>query len=163
MVTRYLLPHETAFITLRLHPGMLAPETATAAVALVAATAVSAVHSGPPLAKSIVWLLTLFLVFRLLSSIANWTVSYIVITRHRLLFMSGVFTRKIAASSLDDLKVMTLERSFAGRVLGYGEFRIGPDGPGQLVVDYIPYPEHLQLEINGILYPDHRDHRSEEA
>ena len=42
----------------------------------------------------------------------------------------------------------------AGRIFGYGAFRIGPDGPDQLVVDYIPYPEQLYLEVHGILYPD---------
>jgi hypothetical protein len=52
------------------------------------------------------------------------------------------------------LKVMVTERSAAGRIFGYGSFRIGPDGPNQLVVDYIPYPEQLHLEVNGILYPD---------
>ena len=114
----------------------------------------SVVPSGPAAAKFIVWFLTVFLILRFFASLGSWAVSYIVITQHRFLLISGLFNRKVAASQLDDLKVMVFERSAAGRIFGYGAFRIGPNGPDQLVVDYIPYPEQLYLEVHGILYPD---------
>ena len=156
-VNKYLLPHERCVITLHQSLGTLAPAAAAAAgasLAAMAAMAVSVVHSGPAAAKYIVWFLTAFLILRFFASLGSWAVSYIVITKHRFLMISGLFNRKIAVSQLDDLKVMVTERSAAGRIFGYGSFRIGPDGPNQLVVDYIPYPEQLHLEVNGILYPD---------
>jgi hypothetical protein len=151
-VNRYLLAQERNVITVRQHPGMLVPPAATAAGASLVATAVTVVHSGGATSKYIVWLLTIFLVLRFLASVGSWSVSYIVMTQHRLLLVSGLFRHKVAASQLDDLKVMVSERSAAGRILGYGAFRIGPDGPNQLIIDYIPYPEQLHLEVNGLLY-----------
>jgi len=153
-VNKYLLPHEGSVITVRQPLAILVPTAAAAGGALLAAIAVSVVPSGPAAAKFIVWFLTVFLILRFFASLGSWAVSYIVITQHRFLLISGLFNRKVAASQLDDLKVMVFERSAAGRIFGYGAFRIGPNGPDQLVVDYIPYPEQLYLEVHGILYPD---------
>lgn len=81
------------------------------------------------------------------------------ITNYRFLLISG----KIAASPLADLKVLVTGTSgFLGRLgrFGYGAFRIGPDGPNQLVIDYIPYLARLELEVNGLLYPEPDPDRS---
>jgi hypothetical protein len=151
-VNRYLLPNEQLVLLLRQHPLMLAPVAATATGALTAAIAVSVVHSGPAAAKDIVWLLAVFLILRCVTVCFGWFVNYIVVTKDRFIMMSGVLTRTIAASDVTDLKIMTMERSTAGRVWGYGTYRIGPDGPDQLVVDYIPYPEQTQLELANKLF-----------
>jgi uncharacterized membrane protein YdbT with pleckstrin-like domain len=100
-----------------------------------------------------VWLIAVFLILRFLAAVVSWAFSYIVITQHRFLLTPGLVNRKFAASELGDLKAMVTERSAAGRILGYGAFRIGPDGPNQLVADYIPYPDQLQLEVTGMFYP----------
>jgi hypothetical protein len=159
-VNVHLLPHERQVIKVRQHPGMLVPGAGTAAGAFLVAIAVSAVHSGPAAAKYIVWLLTVFLILRFLASPRRWATSYIVITNYRFLLISG----KIAASPLADLKVLVTETSgFLGGLgrFGYGAFRIGPDGPSQLVIDYIPRLDELELLVNGLLYPDPDPDRSE--
>jgi hypothetical protein len=77
-----------------------------------------------------------------------------VITNHRFLLISG----KIAASPVADLTVMVTESSgVLGKLgrLGYGAFRIGPDGPSQLVVDFIPHLDEIQKGVNELLYPAH--------
>jgi hypothetical protein len=149
-VNEHLLPHERYVISVRQHPGMLVPSAGTAAGASLVAIAVSAIHSGPAAAKYIVWLLTGFLILRFLASLRRWASSYIVITSYRFLLISG----KVAASPLTDLTVLVTETpGYLGR-LGYGVFRIGPDGPNQLIIDYIPRPAMLELTVNGLLYPN---------
>lgn len=136
---------------------MLAPTAATATGALLAAIAVSFANSGPTAAKYTVWLLAVFLILRFLVSVCNWAASFVVITEHRFLLISGLFKRKIVVSKLDDLKILATERSTAGSIIGYGAFRVGPDGPSQLVIDYIPYPEQLYHELGNMLYYEERE------
>jgi hypothetical protein len=130
---------------------MLAPSAGTAAGALLAAIAVSIGHSGPTAAKYIAWLLSVFLILRFLASLRRWATSYFVITIYRVLLISG----KAAASPLTDLRVLVTETpGFLGKLgkFGYGTFRIGPDGPNQLIIDFIPHPDKIQLEVTGLLY-----------
>jgi hypothetical protein len=50
---------------------------------------------------------------------------------------------------------MTFQRSFPGRVFGYGTFVLESAGQGQALskVDFIPYPEQLYLEVCDLLFP----------
>ena len=148
-----LLPYERLVIRLRQHPGMLVPAAAIAVGASLATIMVSTVHSGPVAAKYVVYLLTIFLILRFLASVRRWATSHIVITNYRFLLISG----KVAASPLADLTVLVTETpGLLGGLgkLGYGAFRIGPDGPSQLVIDYIPRPKEIEAVVNSLLYPD---------
>ena len=50
---------------------------------------------------------------------------------------------------------MTFERSFLGRLLGYGTFILESAGQDQALsrVDHIPYPEQLYLEVCALIFP----------
>jgi hypothetical protein len=50
---------------------------------------------------------------------------------------------------------MTFQRSFLGRVFGYGTFILESAGQDQALsrVDFIPYPEQLYLEVCALLFP----------
>ena len=47
---------------------------------------------------------------------------------------------------------MTFERSFFGRLVGYGTFIID-SGISQLVMDGMPYSEQLYLVVTGQVFP----------
>jgi hypothetical protein len=49
---------------------------------------------------------------------------------------------------LEEIRGMTLRRSFSGRLCGYGAFVLRD----RSVIDFIPYPEPLYLEICGLIY-----------
>src|SRR6266581_66629 len=51
---------------------------------------------------------------------------------------------------------MSFQRSFAGRLLGYGEFIVESAGQDQALrtIDHIPYPEQLYLEVCGRIFKD---------
>ena len=46
---------------------------------------------------------------------------------------------------------MTFSRSSTGRLLGYGAFHIEVNGKTKTVLDYIPYPEQVYLEVLNML------------
>jgi hypothetical protein len=49
---------------------------------------------------------------------------------------------------------MSFQRSFSGRLLGFGEFIVESAGQDQALrnIDHIPYPEQLYLEVCGMLF-----------
>jgi hypothetical protein len=54
---------------------------------------------------------------------------------------------------------MSFQRSTLGRLLGYGEFILESAGQDQAlrVVDHLPYPEQLYLEVCGLIFPGRKD------
>ncbi len=156
-VDRYLLPREVQVATVRRHPAILIVPAAMALGGLLLAGALSATllrHQKDVLIA--VWALWLILLGRLLWHALNWAVDYFVVTSERMLLTSGLLTRKIAMMPLTKVTDMTFQRSFAGRVFGYGEFIVESAGQDQALsrIDHIPYPEQLYLLICGMIFPD---------
>ncbi len=154
IAARYLLPHEQKVITVRQHPARLLPALTMAAGGLLAAAAVNGIAGGVASAQVVVWVLAGFLVARALLDVLVWSLQYIVITDRRMILSSGLLGRNITVIPLQTLQNLAFARSTGGRVLGYGAFTFEADGQARAVIDYIPYPEQLYLEIYGVLYPD---------
>jgi hypothetical protein len=110
----------------------------------------------------VTWVVVAILVARLIWQALNWAVDYFVITSERILLTSGVLTRKVAMMPLSKVTDMSFQRSFAGRLLGYGEFIVESAGQDQALrrVDHIPYPEQLYLVVCGRLFPTSADDAS---
>jgi uncharacterized membrane protein YdbT with pleckstrin-like domain len=91
---------------------------------------------------------------RMIWKVVNWAVDYFVVTSHRILLTSGVFTRSVAMMPLTKVTDMRFQRTFAGRMLGFGEFIVESAGQDQAlrVIDHIPYPEQLYLEVCEMLF-----------
>jgi hypothetical protein len=150
---RYLLPFERQVITLRQHPAKLLPDVAMVVGGLLAAIAVSVISQAPQSAYLVVWALELFLILRLIWRAASWAVQYLVVTQRRLILTSGVLGRKVTALPLAALQNLAFSRSAGGRLLGYGAFTFEADGQARAIIDYIPYPEQIYLEIYHLLEP----------
>jgi membrane protein YdbS with pleckstrin-like domain len=153
MALRYLLPDEQQVITVRQHPAKLLPGLTAAAGGVMAATAAGLISQGVPSATVVVWLLAGFLLLRALWHVISWAVQFIVVTEKRLILNSGLTGRKVTVIPLGALQDLAFTRSPGGRLLGYGAFTFGAEGQAMAVLDYIPYPEQLYLEIYGLLYP----------
>src|SRR6266567_2592970 len=156
-VDKYLLPKEDCVATVRRHPAVLLAPTAQAVGGLLAAFALSATllrNHGPLI--WIVWGLWGLLMLRLVWEAINWAVDYFVITSKRILLTSGVFTRSVAMMPLTKVTDMSFRRSFAGRLLGYGEFVVESAGQDQALrtIDHIPYPEELYQIVCGRIFHD---------
>jgi membrane protein YdbS with pleckstrin-like domain len=154
-VNKYLLPNEQQVITVRRHPAVLIGPSMLALAGLLAAGVLSAtvLHTNGTLA-AVVWIAWLVLFVNLIWKAINWAVDFFVVTSHRILLTSGVFTRKVAMMPLTKVTDMSFQRSFAGRMLGYGEFIVESAGQDQALrnIDHIPYPEQLYLEVCGMLF-----------
>ena len=153
-VNRYLLPHERQVITVHFHAAVLLGPVGLALAGLGGAVAAS-VSSFSSDALLIVWLVWVLLFLYAIGKTFRWLVDYFVVTAERMVVVSGLFTRDVVSVPLVLAAGMRLRRSFLGRALGYGQFIIEA-GRTQPVwtVNYMPYPEQLYLEINGLVYPD---------
>lgn len=155
-VTRYLLPHEERVITVRRHPAILLRVGAEAIGGLIlAGVLTSTIAAGNTLFINILWWGWLLILVRFTWKVVDWAVEYLVVTKTRILFASGMITRKIAMMPLGKVTDMSFQRSLMGRMLGYGEFIIESAGQDQALrtIHYIPYPESLYLEVMGMIFP----------
>lgn len=157
-VDKYLLPKEECVATVRRHPAVLIAPTAQAVGGLLVAFALSAtlLRNKPDVLLWVVWGLWGLLMVRLIWEAVNWAVDYFVITSKRILLTSGVFTRSVAMMPLTKVTDMSFRRTFAGRLLGYGEFVVESAGQDQALrtIDHIPYPEELYQIVCGRIFQD---------
>jgi len=154
-VNKYLLPHERQVITVRQHPAVLIRRTVEALAGLAVAGFLSnTVAHGNNLVILAIWVLWLVLLVRLLLKIFEWSVNYFVVTSQRMLLASGIVTRKVNMMPLGKVTDMSFQRSTMGRILGYGEFILESAGQDQAlrIVDHLPYPEQLYLEVCGLIF-----------
>ncbi len=158
---RYLLPHEQRVITVRQHQARLLPALAVAVGGLLAAEAVNGIAAGVKWARFVVWVLAGFLVVRAIVDALAWYVRYIVITDKRLILISGILSRKATGFPLQSLQNLGLTQSAGGRMLGYGAFSVEAGGQAIAVIDYIPFPEQLYLEVYQLLYPRQEEEEEE--
>jgi membrane protein YdbS with pleckstrin-like domain len=157
-INKYLLPREVQVATVRQHPAVLIPPSALTLAGLLAAGILNAtvLHDTAGL---VLWLAWLLLLLRLIWKALNWSVDYFVVTSERLLLTRGLLTRQVNMMPLSKVTDMSFKRSFAGRLLGYGEFIVESAGQDQALrnVEFIPYPEQLYLLICGMLFPSSAD------
>jgi hypothetical protein len=169
---RYLLPNEDCVAMVRRHPAVLLPASAYAVAGLLAAFILSAtLLRGHTTLIWIVWGLWGLLMLRLIWQAINWAVDYFVITSKRILLTSGVFTRSVAMMPLSKVTDMSFNRTFAGRLLGYGDFVVESAGQDQALrtIDHIPYPEDLYRRVCDQIFnadserpPDKADKKGEQ-
>ena len=135
---------------------LLVPSIQAVGGLLVAAVLSATVLRGLSLFAGVVWAGWGVLLVNLIWKAVNWAVDYFVITSERILLTSGVFTRSVAMMPLQKVTDMSFHRSFAGRLLGYGEFVVESAGQDQALrkIDHIPYPEQLYLVVCGRIFKD---------
>lgn len=154
-VNKYLLPHERQVITVRRHPAVLIRPIVETLVGLALAGWLSeSVAHGNNTAILIIWLVWAVLLIRLAGKTFEWSVDYFVVTSQRMLMATGIITRKVNMMPLTKVTDMSFQRSTLGRILGYGEFILESAGQDQAlrVVDHLPYPEQLYLEVCGLIF-----------
>ena len=155
-VNKYLLPHEHQVITVRKHPavliGPIAISLAGLVIAAVISTTVARHNSG---VVGFVWIAWAVVLLWLVFKVWEWSQDYFIVTSRRMLLATGVITRKVAMMPLVKVTDMSFQRSSLGRLLGYGEFILESAGLEQAlrVVDHLPYPEQLYLEVCGLIFP----------
>lgn len=155
-VHKYLLPHEEQVITVRKHHAVLiGPVAAVLAGLIVAALLSTTIARKVDVAMAVIWVAWGVLLAWMLYKALEWSVTYFVVTSQRMLLITGLVTRKVGMMPLIKVTDMSFRRPALGRVLGYGDFVLESAGLDQAlrVVNYLPYPEQLYLEVVGLIFP----------
>jgi hypothetical protein len=154
VVQNYLLPHEHMVITVHKHPGVFIGHCLVAGCWCVAACLVTALTDSA-LALGVVWGVFLVLVAWLAVRVAAWLESYFVATETRLIFITGLVTKKAVSIPLREIRTLEGRRSPLGRLAGYGEFVAEPATPGYAIprMNYMPYLEQLLAEMHDLMRP----------
>jgi len=154
-INRYLLPNERATLVFRQHPAIVIEPAAIALGSMVAASIVSATGASNKYgAESLVWILAVFLLCRAAYLAGLWSGQYWAITNARLVTVTGFFTRSVTSYELNDLRYCAFERTFGGRLLGYGTIVFNAGRLNRTLIDFLPYPDRIYLEIYGMLSPE---------
>jgi uncharacterized membrane protein YdbT with pleckstrin-like domain len=156
-VNKYLLPHERQVITVHQHPAVLIRPIFEALVGLaIAGWLSSSVSRGNNAVILVIWILWGIVLLRLVGKVLEWSVNYFVVTSQRMMLATGVVVRKVNMIPLTKVTDMSFQRSTLGRLLGYGEFILESAGQDQAlrIVDHVPYPEQLYLEVCGLIFKD---------
>jgi len=159
-VNKYLLPHERQVITVHQHPAVLIRPIFEVLVGLAIAGWLSnSVAHGNGTVILVIWVLWALVLLRLLIKVFEWSQNYFVVTSQRMLLATGVLTRKVNMLPLSKVTDMSFQRTPLGRILGFGQFVVESAGQDQAmrIVDYLPYPEQLYLEVCGLIFKDKED------
>src|SRR5258708_15644881 len=153
-INKYLLPRERQVATVRMHPAVLLGPSALGRGGLLAAGVLTTTVVRGLLA-TVIGLGWLLLFLRLVWKTLNWTVDYFVVTSERLLLTTGLLNRRVNMMPLTKVTDMSFRRSFAGRLLGYGEVLLESAGQDQALRngEFLPYPEQRYLLIFENLLP----------
>jgi uncharacterized membrane protein YdbT with pleckstrin-like domain len=148
-VDKYLMSYEGRVIAVRRHPAVLLLPVSVVVAGLVACAAVSA-FTG----MIWIWWLWLVAICYLTWKVIAWSVEFFLVTEHRVMVISGVLNRNVAMMPLAKVTDIALNRSMAGRLLGYGEFVMESAGQKQALrnVGFMPYPEQLYLEVSSVIF-----------
>ena len=156
-VNRYLLPHERQVISVHQHPAVLIKPIFWVLLGLAIAGFLSnALANGNGTVILIIWILWLIPLAWLIWRIIDWVLTYFVITSQRLLLARGFPTRRVDMMPLTKVTDMSFNRSPVGQILGFGEFVVESAGQDQALrhIEYLPYPEQLDLEVCGLIFKD---------
>ena len=159
-VNKFLLPHEHQVISVNQHPAVLIRPIFYVLVGLaIAGWVSSSVAHGNNTVILVIWILWAFLPLRLLWKVFDWLTNYFVITSQRLLLTQGFLTRKVEMIPLTKVTDMSFQRSVLGQLLGYGRFIVESAGQNQAmrIVDLLPYPEQLYLEVCGLIFKEQEE------
>jgi Bacterial PH domain len=105
----------------------------------------------------VIWGLVAFVWIQLIWASLNWLTDYFVVTNSRLLLISGALSRSVIITPLTAIHDLSFYRPLSGRLLGYGTFVVERAEQGPSVIEYLPYPEQLYLEICGIIFAGSSD------
>jgi uncharacterized membrane protein YdbT with pleckstrin-like domain len=156
-INRYLLPHERQVITVHQHPAVLIRPIFELLVGLaIAGWLTNSVAHGNGTVILVIWILWALVLLRTAVKVFEWNENYFVVTSQRMLLSTGLVTKKVNMMPLAKVTDMSFQRSTLGRILGYGEFILESAGQDQAlrIVDHLPYPEQLYLEVCGLIFKE---------
>lgn len=153
----YLLDTERRVIRIRRHWATLLWDSFEAAALIAICVMVS--YLLPPatwVVQNVLWYAALLVIVRYAYLVMEWWVERLVVTDKRFIMTKGVFTTEVLMMPISKVTDLTYQRSFAGRILGYGTVIVESAGQIQALnhIDYLPQPEDFYDTISELVFGD---------
>ncbi|NIH82393.1 MULTISPECIES: PH domain-containing protein [Amycolatopsis] len=153
----YLLDTERRVVRVRRHWAYLAWDTFEAIALLAICVMVS--YLLPPslwVVQNILWYAALLVVLVYAFKVIEWWVERLVVTDKRFVLTTGVFTTKVAMMPISKVTDLTYERTWWGRMFGYGTVVVESAGQIQALnrIEFLPSPEDFYDTISELVFGD---------
>lgn len=157
-IDEYVLPTERRVIRFRRHWFVVVNEVVQAAVLVIVLMIAAAVLPEGPVLSNMLWYGALLVLIKASYKISEWWVEKVVMTDKRVMLAEGVFTQKVGMMPLGKVTDLTFERTFMGRILGYGTLVIESAGQIQALsrIDYMPDPDEFYEAISELVFGEKR-------
>ncbi|PRZ38569.1 membrane protein YdbS with pleckstrin-like domain [Antricoccus suffuscus] len=163
--TRYLLPGETAVIGERRHFMVLGVSFVETVGFIAIALMLTYLFETVNWVGTIGALIVLVSALRFGYHLLEWRMERYVITRQRMMLVSGVLTRRVAVIPMVKITDLTYEKPVVGQLFGYGTFIVESAGQDQAMsrITYLPKADVLYRRISHLLFGDSEisDHEDE--
>ncbi len=138
----YLFIGEKIVLIVRPHPIVLARDLILPFLGIVIAVAFP---------NWITLAILLVLLLRFLWEVLFWWHDRYVLTNDRMISLSGVFNKKAASMPLAKITDATYERSWLGRIFGYGLLNLESAGQvGFDKIDFLPDPDNFYRAVMSL-------------
>jgi hypothetical protein len=150
----YLLDSERRVIRVRRHWACLLWNLFEAAALLIGLVLISDMVPGNSLVQNVLWYAGLLVLLRFTYELLAWYVERIVVTDKRFLIARGIITTQVAMMPIGKVTDLTYQRTFGGRMLGYGTLVVESAGQIQGLdrVEFLPDPEHVFDAISILVF-----------
>ena len=160
-IDEYILPNERRVIRVRTH-WVVMLEHMTETILLITVLYGLDMYLGNVVFHTISWYIGLVAVCRLAIFIAEWWVERLVITDKRVMRAGGILTHRLDMMPLGKVTDLTFERTFAGRLMGYGHMRFESAGQKQGLekIKFAPQPEEIYEALTELIFGEKGKTRS---
>jgi membrane protein YdbS with pleckstrin-like domain len=151
---RYLIRGERTIVSERLHVAMLAWPIVQLIIVLIVGFWLTARLGRDNWVGTAIFILILLMLARTLWLVAEWSNERLLVTDKRIILVTGLIIRKVGMMPLSKVTDMSYERSWLGRLLGYGEFVMESAGQTQALsrIGYIPSPDRVYRDVSELLF-----------
>jgi hypothetical protein len=145
---------EEFVLVIRKHPAVIIRPTLMGLVGVLGLLLFST--ASIVFSRSLVLIICALLLARGIWKVAQWWVGYIAFASNRVVFFSGLMRPKEIEVSLIKVFDMSIYYSLSGLFLGHGEFRFRSMSQERpfWVIDHVPYPPQLFLQVYGTTFPE---------
>jgi hypothetical protein len=168
-IDEYLLPTERRVIRVRQHWAVMAKHIVQTALFVLAMVLIEryldgslgggsasddSLAIGERVVDNLTFYLALVAVARFTINTILWWIERIVITDKRVMLAEGIITHKVGMMPLGKVTDLTFQRSFGGRILGYGTLVVESAGQIQALnrIDYMPRPEEIYEALSELVF-----------
>ncbi|KID28970.1 hypothetical protein HQ32_03661 [Prauserella sp. Am3] len=153
----YLLDTERRVIRIRRHWACLGWNMFEAIAMIAICVMIS--YILPPAAwvlQNILWYVAFAVVLWFAYKVIEWWVERLVVTDKRFTMTKGVWTTQVLMMPITKVTDLTYERTFGGRIFGYGTMVVESAGQIQALnrIHYLPNPEEFYDTISELVFGD---------